>query len=422
MPNYTIKNGTLIDPLLDYEGKKDLHIVQGKFTDKPAPGSQVIDAKGKVVCPGFIDLHVHLREPGQEEKETILSGSQAAVKGGFTSICCMPNTSPPLDNAAAIEYIRNRSKENKLANIFPVAAITKGQRGSELVEMGDIVKAGAVGFTDDGHWVPNSQVMRRAIEYSQTFNTIIMSHAEDFTLSDGGVMNESYLSTSLGLKPISTASESIAVARDVLLAEEFGRVHIAHVSTKAALDIIRGAKKRGVPVSAETAPHYFALTEEAVKGYNTNAKMKPPLRSEKDRQAIIRALQDGTLDAIATDHAPHTHDDKNVEFDQASFGIVGLETALAIGYTTLVKTGKLTLLQLIYKMTVGPLKVLRMQNKGSLQVGHDADLAIIDLDTEYTIDSKTFHSRGKNTPFNGWSVQGLVEKTIVGGRLVYSTK
>jgi len=419
MANLIIKNGWVIDPLLDFEGLKELYITQGKISDKPAKGAQTLDAAGKVICPGFIDLHVHLREPGQEEKETIYSGSLASVKGGFTSICCMPNTSPAIDNASAVEYICNRARENKLANVFPVAAITRERKGQALVEMGDMVKAGAVAFTDDGGWVTNSHIMRRAIEYAQTFNTTIMSHAEDHTLSAGGVMNEGTVSTRLGLRPISAMSESVAVARDTLLAEDAGRIHIAHVSTKAAVDIIRAAKRRGVAVTAETTPHYFSLTEEAVNGYNTNAKVNPPLRTDKDLKAIIRGLQDGTLDAIATDHAPHTLDDKRTEFDQAAFGISGLETAFALGFTKLVKTGKLTLKQLIAKMTVGPMQVLRLPNKGSLQPGHDADVVILDTEKEWTVDVKSFVSRGKNSPFDGWTLQGVVEKTIVGGRMVY---
>ncbi|MFH1428602.1 MAG: dihydroorotase [Candidatus Margulisiibacteriota bacterium] len=419
MANLIIKNGLVIDPLLDYEGQKDIYITQGKITDKPAIGAQVIDAKGMIVCPGFIDIHVHLREPGQEEKETIYSGSLAAVKGGFTSICSMPNTVPAIDNASAVEYIRNRAKENKLVNIFPIAAITRERKGEELVEMGDIVKAGGVGFSDDGCWLTNSLIMRRAIEYAQMFGSVIISHAEDHSLSADGYMNESYTATKMGLKPIAAAAESVAVARDVLLAEEFGRVHIAHISTKAAVDIIRTAKKRGVMVTAETAPHYFSLTEEACTGYNTNAKVNPPLRTDSDVKAIIKGLQDGTIDAIATDHAPHTQDDKNKEFGLAAFGISGLETAFALGYTKLVRTEKLSLKQLIYKMTVGPMQILKLQNKGSLQVGHDADVVILDPDQQFTVDVNTFVSRGKNSPFNGIELQGAIETTIVGGRVVY---
>ncbi|MFC1478408.1 dihydroorotase [Candidatus Margulisiibacteriota bacterium] len=419
MANLIIKNGRVIDPLLDYEGQKDIYITQGKIAEKPAKGAQVIDAKGMIVCPGFIDLHVHLREPGQEEKETIYSGSLAAVKGGFTSICSMPNTTPAIDNASAVEYIRNRAKENKLANIFPIAAITRERKGEELVEMGDIVKAGAVGFSDDGCWLTSSLIMRRSIEYAQMLGSVIISHAEDHSLSVGGYMNEGYMATKMGLKPIAAAAESVAVARDVLLAEEFGRVHIAHVSTKAAVDIIRNAKKKNVMVTAETTPHYFSLTEEAVTGYNTSAKVNPPLRTERDVKAIIKGLQDGTIDAIATDHAPHTHDDKNKEFGLAAFGISGLETAFAAGMTMLVKTGKLSLKQLIYKMTAGPMKILKLQNKGSLQVGNDADVVILDPDQQFTVDVNTFVSRGKNSPFNGMDLQGVVETTIVGGRVVY---
>ena len=419
MANLIIKNGWVIDPLLDFEGKRDVYITQGKIADKPAKTAKVIDATGKIVCPGFIDLHVHLREPGQEEKETIYTGSQAAAKGGFTSICCMPNTSPPIDNASDVEYICNRAKENKLVNVFPIAAITMGRKGEELVEMADIVESGAVGFSDDGGWVSDANMMRRAIEYSQMFNVVIMSHAEDRNLSAGGVMNEGFLATKMGLKPIPDASESVAVARDVLLAEDFGKVHLQHISTKAAVDIIRAAKKRGVSVTAETAPHYFTLTEESVAGYNTNAKMNPPLRTARDVHAVIAGLQDGTIDVIATDHAPHTFDDKRVEFDQAAFGISGLETAFALGFTQLVKTGKLTLKQLLYRMIVGPARVIRMKNKGSLQPGHDADVVILDAEKVWTVNVKDFASKGKNSPFDGWQVQGLVETTIVGGRVVY---
>ena len=419
MANLIIKNGWVVDPLLDFEGKRDVYITQGKIADKPAKTAKVIDATGKIVCPGLIDLHVHLREPGQEEKETIYTGSQAAAKGGFTSICCMPNTKPAIDNASDVEYICNRAKENKLVNVFPIAAITMGRHGKELVEMADIVESGAVGFTDDGGWVNDANVMRKAIEYAQMFNVVVMSHAEDRNLSAEGVMNEGFLATKMGLKPIPDASESVAVARDVLLAEDFGKVHLQHISTKASVDIIRAAKKRGVAVTAETTPHYFTLTEDAVAGYNTNAKMNPPLRALRDVQAIIGGLQDGTIDAIATDHAPHTFDDKRVEFDKAAFGISGLETAFALGFTQLVKTGKLTLKQLLYRMIVGPARVIRLKNKGSLQPGHDADIVILDTEQIWTVNVKDFASKGKNSPFDGWQLQGVVEKTIVGGRVVF---
>ena len=419
MANLIIKNGWVVDPLLDTEGIRDIFVSQGKLTDKAPANAKVIDAKGKIVCPGLIDMHVHLREPGQEEKETILTGSQAAAKGGFTSICCMPNTQPPIDKASDVEYIKNRQQEIRLVNIFPIACITKERLGKELSEMNALALAGAVAFSDDGGWVENANVMRRAIEYAQMFNRLIISHCEDSGLSAGGVMNEGALSTKMGLRPIPNASESIAVSRDILLAEHYGPVHLAHISTKESVALIRAAKKKGVPVTAETAPHYFCLTDEAVEGYNTNAKVNPPLRSDKDVQAIIKGLQDGTIDAIATDHAPHTLDDKRTEFDQAAFGISGLETAFSLGFTTLVTPGKLTLKRFISAMTCEPAKVLQLKNKGSLQPGNDADIVIIDPEKSWTVRASEFVSKGKNTPFDGWELTGVVTHTILGGRSVY---
>jgi dihydroorotase len=393
-----------------------VYIVHGKIAEKPAPGARVIDAMGKVICPGFIDLHAHLREPGQEEKETIQTGTLAAAKGGFTSICCMPNTVPPIDNAAIVEMIKNRKSS---VNLLPIACISKGREGKELVDMGELVRAGAVGFSDDGGWVSNSRLMRRAMEYAAMFKSVVMSHCEDHTLSADGVMNEGFLSTKLGLRPHPIAAEAIAVARELVLAESYGPVHLAHISAKESVELIRWAKKKGIPVTAETCPHYFSLTEDAVDGYDTSAKVNPPLRTAKDVQAIIKGLQDGTLDAISTDHAPHTFDDKHVEFDHAAFGISGFETAFALGVSTLVKPGKLTLKQLIATMTVGPSRILRLEKKASLQPGYDADLVILDPAREWTVDVRQFVSKGKNSPFNGWTLTGAVEKTIVGGQVVW---
>jgi len=376
-----------------------------------------IDASGMVAVPGLIDIHVHLREPGHEYKETIETGAKAAVRGGFTTICPMPNTSPVNDNSQVTAYIVNRAKELGLCRILPVGAITHGLEGNTLAEYGDMQQKGMVAISDDGRPVADARVMRRAMEYANGLNLPVISHAEDLSLARDGAMNEGITATVLGIKGIPNAAESVMVMRDIALAElTCARIHIAHVSCEESVDAIRHGKARGVKVTAETAPHYFTLTDEAVAQYDTHAKMNPPLRTEKDRQAIIEGLVDGTLDIIATDHAPHSPLEKEVEFDRAAFGIVGLETSLALSLG-LVQEGKLSLSQLIEKMSKNPAAILGIDN--DLKSGNPADITLIDPEAYHTIDPDTFFSKGVNTPFVGFNVKGEAWMTLVQGRVVF---
>ena len=442
--NILIKNGHIIDPsqgidrvgdILIEDGKiKEVHIQGKEQRAKPPPTppspsrgegkgegesllseSRIIDAFGLIVIPGLIDMHVHLREPGFEYKETIKTGTMAAVKGGFTTVCCMPNTFPVNDNASVTELIIRKAAQEGLCTVFPIGAITKGQKGEELAEIGTMRKEGCIAFSDDGQPLMNSLIMRRALEYSKAFNVPVISHCEDLTLSEGGVMNEGLLSVTLGLSGIPAEAEMIMVYRDISLAElTGGRLHIAHVSTQGSVKLIRDAKKRGINVTAETCPHYFNLTQDAIKDFNTNAKVSPPLRTERDIEAIKEGLRDGTIDIIATDHAPHHKDEKQREFDMAPFGISGLETALSLSLK-LVQKGILTINQLIEKMTLNPAKILRI-DKGTLKVGSDADIVILDINKEYEVESERFASKGKNTPFEGWVLEGMPILTIYRGR------
>src|SRR4030066_813401 len=389
------------------------------------PSVQIINAEGKVVIPGLIDMHVHLREPGFEYKETIKTGTAAAIRGGFTTVCWMPNKFPIYDNARVTEFIIRKSLEG-LCTVLPIGAITKGQKGEELVEMGTIKDEGGIAFSDDGLPVMNSLMMRRGLEYSKAFNLPIISHCEDLTLSEDGVMSEGLLSMTLGLRGIPSEAEQIMVFRDILLAElTHGKLHIAHVSTKGSVKLIRDAKKRGVNVTAETCPHYFSLTEDAVKNYDTNAKVNPPLRTNKDIEAIKEGLKDGTIDVIATDHAPHHRDEKLKEFDLAPSGISGLETALGLSMR-LVDEGVITINQLIEKMSVNPSRILGLCSppsffitgpKGTLSKGTDADVAIIDIKKEFRVEASKFFSKGKNTPFDGWMLKGAPAITISKGKI-----
>lgn len=418
-----IKNGRVVDPKNGVDEIRDILIDEGiiQKTGKSISddAETVIDATGKIVAPGLIDLHVHFREPGLEYKEDIETGSRAAARGGVTTVVCMPNTNPVIDNGPLVEYVMNRGKKTGLVNVLTTGCISKGQKSGELSEIGELKAAGAVGISDDGRPVMTSSLMRRALEYAKMFDIPVMSHCEDLELVDGGSMNEGYMSTYLGLRGIPKSAESVAVTRDILIAEEVdGRLHICHVSTRNSIEAIRAAKKRGVRVTAETAPHYFSLTDKACEGFNTNAKMNPPLRDEDDIQAVIEGLQDGTLDAIATDHAPHHFDEKELEFDQALNGIVGLETSLAVGVTYLVKTGKLTMGQLIEKMSVNPAEIIGI-DRGSLAEGKVADVVIFDAEKEYQVDVNEFASKGKNSPYDGFVLSGLVETTITGGKIVY---
>jgi dihydroorotase len=374
-----------------------------------------------VVCPGFIDLHVHLREPGREDKETIATGTRAAAAGGFTAVCAMPNTDPVNDQAGITRAILERARAEGAVRVYPIGAITRGSKGEELAEYGDLAEAGCVAVSDDGRPVASARVMRRALEYARAFALTVIDHCEDPTLSHGASMNEGPVSTVLGLRGAPAASESIVVERDVLLAElTGGRVHVAHTSTARAVDAVRRGKARGVAVTAEATPHHLLLTDEAVREseYDTHTKMNPPLRAEADRQALLAGLRDGTVDCIATDHAPHTVDDKKVEYDQAAFGIVGLETAVALCLDRLVGEGILELPRLVHLLSAGPAAVLGLPG-GTLAAGSPADVTVLDLQRRQTVDPARFQSKGRNTPFGGWTLKGGPALTIVGGRVAW---
>ena len=416
-----IKNGTLV--LRDGEKKADILIEDGKISKISAnikADCKVIDAAGKHVLPGFIDMHVHLREPGFEGKEDIESGSKAAVAGGFTQVCCMPNTNPVCDNAVVVSYIKYRQQQVNLCKINPIGAITRGQEGKAMSDIGKMKEAGAVAISDDGKSVADSNVMRLAMEYANGFGIKCLCHCEDANLVDGGVVNEGYNSTLTGLKGSLRAAEDIMIAREIALSESLGiPVHICHVSTYSGVEIIRSAKKRGVKVTAETCPHYFILTDDIITSFDTNTKVNPPVREDKDRKAIIKGLKDGTLDCIVTDHAPHSLKDKQVEYNLAAFGISGIETSFPLSYTYLVKTGQLTLSRLMDLMSYNPATVLNLGG-GELKEGAPADITVVDLIEKYVIDSKKFISKGKNTPFNGFEVYGKIICTLVDGIVKYA--
>jgi len=421
MNRLLIKGGRVVDPASGLDAERDVLIEDGRIA-AVAPGltagdARMMDARGLIVAPGFIDMHVHLREPGFEHKETIETGTRAAAAGGFTSVVTMANTRPVNDNAAVTELILRRAAEVGAVHVFPVGAITKGLEGKELAEMGELIAAGAVAVSDDGRPVEDPRVMRRALEYVTAFDVPLIEHSETPSLHPGGVMNEGYWSTALGLRGIPAASEEIAVRRNVILAALAGaRLHIAHLSTRAALDAVRDAKARGLRVTCEVTPHHLLLTDEAVKTYDTRTKMNPPLRSEEDRQALLSGLADGTIDAIATDHAPHHADDKQVEYDKAAFGVVGLETAVPLALDRLVGAGHLTISRLVELLSTGPARVLGLK-KGTLAPGADADVTILDPERSFKVESARFQSKGRNTPFEGWTLRGQAVATIVSGRI-----
>ncbi len=415
-----VKNGTVVTE--KGEIKADLLVENGKIAkiaSKIEENCKTIDASGKHVLAGLIDMHVHLREPGFEGKEDIESGSKAAVKGGVTQVCCMPNTNPVCDNAVVASYIKHRAQEVNLCKIHPIGAITKGQQGESLSDIGKMKSAGVVALSDDGKSVDNSLIMRLAMEYAADFGLKCLCHCEDKSLVDGGVVNEGYNSTLTGLKGSPRAAEDIMIARDIALSESSGiPVHICHVSTYSGVEIIRNAKARGVKVTAETCPHYFILTDDIITGYDTDTKVNPPVREEKDKNAIIAGLKDGTLDCIVTDHAPHSLKDKQVEYNLAAFGISGIETSFALSYTYLVKSGVMSLCELMDRMSSSPAKILGLEG-GAIEEGAPADLVIADLAEKYVIDPAKFLSKGKNTPFKGFEVYGAIKYTLVDGAIKY---
>lgn len=419
--NLLLKNGRVVDPSQKIDTKLDILIGDGKIVEfgnnLDNKAKKIIDLSNKIVCPGFIDMHVHLREPGFEYKETIETGSRAAARGGFTSIACMPNTDPVADNQEVIRFIINRAREERVTNVFPIGAISKGLNGEELAEMGELFESGAVALSDDGKCVQNADLMRRALQYAKMFNLAIISHCEDANLSRNGVINEGFISTKLGLTGIPKICEEVIVARDIQLAEfTRSRLHIAHISSSYSVELVRQAKKRGVDVTAEVTPHHLLLDESLAEGFDTNVKVNPPLCGEGDRFALLEGLRDGTIDCIASDHAPHSRVDKEVEFVDAAFGVVGLETSVSVILTKLVHQKKLTMRQMVEKFTLNPAKILNL-DKGTLQKGKDADITVLDLERGSVIDPNLFLSKGRNTPFAGWKVKGMPVMTIIGGKV-----
>lgn len=419
-----LRGGRVIDPSTGRDEVADVLLREGSVaavgTGLGVPdGAEIRDVAGRIVCPGLIDLHVHLREPGGEHKETIASGTRAAVAGGFTAVCAMPNTDPPVDDPAAVGFIRAEGLRSGAARVYPVGAISVGQKGERLTQIGEMVDAGAVAITDDGRPVSDAGLMRLALAYARTLGIPVASHCEELSLSRGGSMNEGLVSTRLGLFGIPNAAEDVMIARDLMLAElTGGHIHIQHVSTRRGVELIRQARERNVPVSAEATPHHFSLTDEAVDGYRTEAKVNPPLRAAADREAVIQGVADGTLDVIATDHAPHHYDEKEQAFDDAPFGLVGLETALGLVITKLVAPGILSLDRLVERMSCTPARAFNLPG-GTLRTGAIADVTVFDPAEEWTVDPSAFLSRSRNTPFAGWRLRGRAVLTIVGGRIVW---
>lgn len=423
MPRLLLKGARLLDPGLGLEAALDLRVEDGRIAElgkglAGRTGEEVISLEGAVLVPGFIDLHVHLREPGYEYRETVASGTRAAARGGFTAVACMPNTRPPLDTPAALGYVRRRAEEGGVVRVWPVCAITRGLAGQELADLGLLRRAGAVACSDDGRPVMNAHLMRRALEYAAALGLTVISHCEDEDLSAGGAMNEGTVSLALGLKGIPPEAETVMVARDLeLAAATGGRLHVAHVSTARSVELIRQARRRGVPVTAEVTPHHFTLTEEAVRGYNTSAKVNPPLRTQADVNAVLEGLADGTIDVIATDHAPYSWEEKEQEFAAAPFGLVGLETAVSLVLDRLVHGGVLTLAEAIARLAINPARVLGLE-PGRLEVGAPAYLTAVDPDRPVTVEAARFASKGRNTPFEGWKLRGMAVLTVVGGRVI----
>ncbi len=423
-----IKNGRLVDPASGSDRLMDILVENGTIKEiaraiKKTAGVPVIDAGEMVVAPGFIDMHVHLREPGQENKESIASGVRAAVHGGFTSVACMANTEPVNDNRSVTESIIARARQVGLANVFPVAAVTRGQLGENLVEMADLVEGGAVAFSDDGHCVMKADVIRKALEYARMLDVPIIEHPEDHSISAEGQVNEGFISYKYGLRGILKAAEEVIVARDLILQERIrSRLHLTHISTSGSVELIRNARRLKTPVSSDATPHHLLLNEELVQNYDPVYKVKPPLRTEADRLELIRGLQDGTIDCIASDHAPHTRDDKDKEFEYAPFGVIGMESSFAVIHDRLVRTRLLTINRLVELFATNPAIVLGLKDRGRLKPGLPADLTILDLKKRFKIEEGDFRSKANNCPFLGWEGQGAVAYTIVSGNVAYSYK
>jgi dihydroorotase len=421
-----LKGGRVVDPSRRVDAELDVLVADGTIAEVGAKlktkGATVVDVSGLLVCPGFIDLHTHLREPGREDKETIATGTRAAAIGGFTAVCAMPNTQPVNDNAGITRAILERARREGSVRVYPIGAITLGSKGEELAEYGDLRDAGCVAVSDDGHPVAQARMMRRALEYAKTFDLTVIDHCEEPTLSEKAPMNEGPISTVLGLRGAPAAGEAIMVERDILLAElTGGKVHIAHISAAASVDAVRRGKARGVRVTAEACPHHFVLTDRAVKDseYDTSTKMNPPLRAEADRRAVIEGLRDGTIDCIATDHAPHTVDDKRVEYDHAAFGIVGLETAIPLAVDRLLAPGVIDATRFVQLFSVNPARVLGLPG-GSLAPGEPADITVIDLQKKKSVEPARFATKGRNTPFAGWALKGWPVMTVVAGNVVFT--
>lgn len=425
MPTLLLQNGRIIDPSQSLDRITNLLIQNGRIAGydvSPNGQDRVIDAAGKIVSPGLIDMHVHLREPGREEDETIATGTAAALAGGFTSIACMPNTEPPIDSQASVEFIQHQAARADNCNLYVVACVSKNREGKELAELGQLARAGAVAFTDDGAPVYDPELMRRAFEYSRMFDKPILNHEEVVELTRGGVMHEGLTSLILGLAGMPAAAEDVMVGRDISLsAATGGRIHVMHISSGGSVELVRRAKARGIRVTTEICPHHFTLTDECLRSFDSNFKMSPPLRSRKDVETCIAGLADGTIDVICTDHAPHAPEKKMRELDQAPFGIVGLETCLGLVVTKLIEPGILDWPTAIAKMTINPARILGIP-KGTLAVGADADVTIIDPDIRWTVDPEKFRSKCANTPFAGWQLRGRAEMVIVGGRVKYEMK
>ncbi|HXI84489.1 MAG TPA: dihydroorotase [Verrucomicrobiae bacterium] len=418
MSSLVIKGGRVIDPANNVDEVRDVFVVDGKITAAAAKDAEVIEAAGKIVTPGLIDMHVHLREPGRSDKETFATGTLCAARGGFTSVVCMPNTTPPADNAGTIAFMKQRAAEAACVNVFPTGAITRELKGEELAPIGSLKKAGVVAITDDGHCVQNNELMRRAVEYAKMFDLPVLDHCQDYNLVADGMMNEGHWSAALGLRGWPSIGEDVIVARNILIAEQVDwHIHCLHISSARSVELIRQAKKRGIKITGEACPHHFTLTEESVKTYDTNYKMNPPLRTERDREALWAGLADGTLEIIGSDHAPHCTYEKEVEFDVAPFGIIGLETELALSLE-LVRKKVLSLRTLVETFTVNPARLLRLK-EGTLSIGADANITVIDPEREWTYDVTQSASKSRNSPFHGWKFRGQALATIVKGNVVW---